>query len=85
MPIGLLALAVFLLNIPFGYWRTSVPKFSWRWLLAIHLPIPAVVLLRVLSGIGFVPASYPVLAGAFFLGQYTGGRLKVWLLNNGSC
>lgn len=84
MPLTGLALVVFLLNIPFGYWRTSVPKYSWRWALAIHLPIPVVVLLRILSGIGFMPVSYPVLVGAFFLGQFTGGRLKLWLLNNGS-
>ena len=32
------ALVVFLLNIPFGYWRANVRKFSLQWGLAIHIP-----------------------------------------------
>lgn len=79
MPLGYLALCVFLLNIPFGYWRTSVPKYSLPWILAIHLPIPVVVLLRILFGIGFIPVSFPILVGAFFLGQFAGGRLRLWV------
>jgi hypothetical protein len=69
------ALIVFLLNVPFGYWRGSVKKFSLQWALAIHIPVPLVVLLRLNSGIGFAFISYPILIGAFFAGQYAGGRL----------
>lgn len=69
------AAAAFLINIPFGYWRSQEPARSRRWFLAIHLPVPLVVALRVLSGFGFQFASIPVVAGAFFLGQYAGGRL----------
>jgi hypothetical protein len=69
------ALAVFVLNIPFGYWRESVRKFSLAWVLAIHLPVPLVVLLRFWTGIGFDFHTYPILVGAFFLGQYAGVRL----------
>lgn len=69
------AAATFLINIPFGYWRSQESARSRRWFLAIHLPVPLVVALRVLSGLGFQFASIPVVAGAFFLGQYVGGRL----------
>jgi hypothetical protein len=69
------AAATFLINIPFGYWRSQEPARSRRWFLAIHLPVPLVVALRVLSGLGFQFASIPVVAGAFFLGQYVGGLL----------
>lgn len=77
MRLGLAAVAliVFLLNIPFGYWRASVPKFSWRWILAIHMPVPLVVALRIYSGLGWQLLSFPVVIGAFFLGQFCGAQL----------
>lgn len=79
MHLGIVAAAVFFLNIPFGYWRANVPRRSAAWFLAIHLPIPVIVILRLYSGIGFVWFSYPVLVGTFFIGQLFGGRLKLWL------
>jgi hypothetical protein len=75
MRLAIVAVLVFLLNIPFGYWRSGVRKFSWRWILAIHAPVPAVVALRMASGIGFQPISFPVLIAAFFLGQRFGGTV----------
>ena len=70
------AALVFLLNIPFGYWRAGVRKFSWQWIVAIHLPVPIVIALRVFSGLGWQLLSFPVLIAAFFLGQYCGGRIR---------
>ena len=70
------AAAVLALNIPFGYWRATTRKFSWQWILAVHLPVPAVIAMRILSGLGWQLTSFPVLIGAFFLGQFSGGRLK---------
>jgi hypothetical protein len=69
------------MNIPFGYWRGSVKKYSVKWMMSIHLPIPVIILLRFQSGIGFKLISYPVLVGAFFLGQLTGSRLYKFLEN----
>jgi len=68
-------LAVLTLNIPFGYWRESVRKFSFAWVLAIHLPVPLVVLMRIYGGIGFAFHTYLLLITAFFIGQYVGVRL----------
>lgn len=70
----IVALIVFGLNLPFGLWRSRTRKYSWPWILAIHLPVPLVVILRLYSGIGFHFVTYPVLIGAFFLGQFSGGR-----------
>lgn len=70
--LALAALLVFILNLPFGYWRANTKKFSLFWFLAIHLPIPLVVLIRIKSNIGFVWYSYPIMVGAFFLGQRVG-------------
>lgn len=75
MKLFAVAAAVFLLNLPFGYWRARVPARSRQWFLAIHLPVPLVIALRVFSGLGFQPLSFPLIIGAFFLGQYAGGKL----------
>jgi hypothetical protein len=64
-----------LLNIPFGYWRSKARKYSFRWFLYIHLPIPLVFLGRVLSHIGFVYV--PFFVAAAVIGQIWGGRLRV--------
>ena len=69
----LAAVLVALLNLPFGYWRAGVDKFSRQWFLAVHLPVPFVVALRVLSGLGFHLATLPIMIGAYFIGQFMGG------------
>lgn len=69
------AIIVFVLNIPFGYWRQSVRKFSLQWILAIHLPVPVVIALRFIMGLGFKFVTYPILVGAFFLGQFIGAKI----------
>jgi hypothetical protein len=69
------AILVFLMNLPFGYWRSQVRKFSLQWILAIHAPVPLVVACRFLLGVGWHLITFPVLVGAFFAGQFTGGKL----------
>jgi hypothetical protein len=66
---------VFLLNLPFGYWRGNVKKYGLQWALAIHIPVPFVIAARIFSDIGFAFYTYPILVGAFFLGQYLGKLL----------
>lgn len=73
----LVAALVFLVNLPFGYWRSREEKFSRQWILAIHLPVPLVIALRVFSGLGWQLISFPVLIAAFFLGQFCGGKFKL--------
>ncbi|MFH1279968.1 MAG: hypothetical protein ABIK65_16515 [Candidatus Eisenbacteria bacterium] len=75
-PLLLAVLAVFALNLPFGYWRAGSRRLSLPWLLAIHLPVPLVVGIRLVSGLGFRLQTFPVLIGAFFLGQWLGGRFR---------
>jgi len=71
---------VLLLNIPFGYWRENVRKFSLQWILAIHLPVPVVIALRIFSKLGWHFVTFPVLIGAFFTGQFVGGYLHKRLM-----
>jgi len=76
------AIIVFLLNLPFGYWRDNVKKFSLQWILSIHVPVPIVIALRFILGLGFAFITYPVLVGAFFLGQFIGTRIHKWSAKN---
>jgi hypothetical protein len=76
MGLWTVALLVFLVNLPFGYWRASVRKLSRQWFLAVHIPVPLVIALRIYSGLGFKLISFPVIIAAFFLGQFVGGRVR---------
>ena len=68
----LISLIVLVINIPFGYWRANVRTFSLQWFLAIHIPVPFIIGLRLVSDIGFGWFTYVFLVAAFFLGQKTG-------------
>ncbi len=72
MKLALIAIIVFVINIPFGYWRANVKKLSAQWFLSIHIPIPFVVLLRIYGDIGFALYTYPIMVFAFFGGQFFG-------------
>jgi len=73
--LAIITLIVFLMNIPFGYWRGNVRKFSWQWVLSIHIPVPIIVALRIFSGIGFAWYTYVFLVSAFLTGQKLGAIL----------
>jgi hypothetical protein len=75
------AFIIFILNLPFGYWRANEKKLSPRWFLSIHAPVPLVIAIRVLSGLGWQFITFPIMIGAFFGGQFAGGRLHRLLGN----
>jgi len=77
MNILTVASLVFILNLPFGYWRANERKLSTRWFLAIHTPVPFVIALRVFSGLGWQFITFPIMIGAFFGGQLIGGKLHL--------
>ena len=68
----LIGLTILIINIPFGYWRANVGRFSLQWFLAIHIPVIFVIALRIGSHLGFGWATYAVLVTAFFVGQQCG-------------
>jgi hypothetical protein len=67
---------VLVMNLPFGFWRAGARRFTRSWFVAVHAPVPFVILLRVVSGLGWHLVSFPVLIGAFFTGQFLGGALR---------
>jgi hypothetical protein len=85
----LIGLTVVIINIPFGYWRANVRRFSLQWFLAVHIPVAFVIALRLASHLGFTWYSYVVLVTAFFMGQQFGSlinkSLKRICVNVSSC
>lgn len=68
-------LIIFILNLPFGYWRANTVKFSSQWVFAIHIPVLIIILIRLFSHIGFSVLSLLISFLTFFLGQFSGGKL----------
>lgn len=79
LPRILLVITVFLLtfiiNLPFGYYRKKAQRFSFKWFLYIHLPIPIIVAARLLSNIDF--RYIPLFVVAAITGQFLGGRIEI--------
>ena len=72
----LLALITFIINIPFGFWREGVKKFSVHWFIAVHAAVPVVITLRIMAGIKWQILTILFLVFCYFLGQFTGARLR---------
>ena len=74
MSINELMIVVFLINLPFGYIRSRSAKFSRKWMMAIHIPVPFVFLLRIFSGLNWT--AIPLLVLSDIAGQIAGGKLR---------
>jgi accessory gene regulator protein AgrB len=70
---GLFSLTV-MINLTFGFLRNKTRKFSLKWFLSIHLPIPLIFLARVSSHLDF--RYIPVFVAAALTGQIIGGKLE---------
>lgn len=74
--LALAAAAIVAVNLPFGYWRAGLRKFSAGWFVAIHAPVPLVIALRWMVGLPFRWETLPLFVAAFFTGQWLGARLR---------
>lgn len=63
-----------LLNLPFGYVRAKTKRYSLRWFLYIHVPIPLILVARTISHIEM--KYIPIFAVAAITGQILGGKLE---------
>lgn len=61
-----------IVNIPFGRWRSKYKKFSLPWWVLIHVPVPFIIILRIMlqTNTKFIPL---FIAMAVF-GQYVGRK-----------
>lgn len=69
-------ICTFAINLPLGYWRGGLRKFSLPWVVAVHAAVPLVVLMRYQAHIGFAWYTYPPMIAAYFGGQFVGARLR---------
>lgn len=74
MTINELMLLVFLINLPFGFLRSKATRFSRQWMMAVHIPVPFVFLLRIFSGFNWTVI--PLLVLSDIAGQIAGGKLR---------
>lgn len=77
MKIALILFSAFLVNLPFGWLRRNEKKFTFKWWLYIHLPIPLIIALRIWLHIN--PWWIPGIIAVAILGQVVGSR---WLKLN---
>jgi hypothetical protein len=71
--VSLFSLTV-MINLTFGFLRNKTRKFSLKWFLSIHLPIPLIFLARVSSHLDF--RYIPVFVAAALTGQIIGGKIE---------
>ena len=74
MKIALVLLFTFLVNLPFGWLRRNEKKFTFKWWLYIHLPIPLIIAFRIWLKIN--PWFIPLIIAVAVAGQAIGARLK---------
>lgn len=70
---GLLGFAFFA-NVPLGYLRQGVRRFSRLWFFYIHASIPLIIVLRL--WLGYSWKLIPLTLGCAVLGQIVGARLQ---------
>lgn len=77
MKIALVLIFAFLVNLPFGWLRRNERKFTFKWWLYIHLPIPLIIALRIWLDIQPWQLWVPIIIATAVVGQVVGARLKL--------
>jgi len=75
MKLALVLITILLINIIFGYWRSSTRRLSVQWVMAIHIPVPIAIGLR-LALLGWSWALLPAFVAAFAAGQFIGDKIR---------
>lgn len=70
--------ATIIINLPFGYWRGGLRKLSFLWFVAIHAPVPFIVLIRKFHKLELSWKLAPFLLGSYFIGQFIGRKIYQW-------
>jgi hypothetical protein len=70
-----ICIITFVLNLFFGYFRARERKFSFKWFLCIHLPIPLVAFARLYSHLDY--GVIPIFLVVAVAGQIIGGKVDI--------
>jgi hypothetical protein len=68
-------IATIIINLPFGYWRGGMRKLSFLWFVAIHAPVPLVIVIRKFHKLELSWELAPFLLGSYFIGQFVGRKI----------
>lgn len=68
-------IATIIVNLPFGYTRGGFRKLSFWWFVAIHTPVPLVILIRKYYDLELSWGLAPFLLSSFFIGQFLGKKI----------
>lgn len=68
-------IATVIINLPFGYLRGGLRKLSLLWFVAIHAPVPLVIMIRKFHSLELTWTLAPFLLGSFFIGQFLGRKI----------
>ena len=80
MKLALVLIIILLINIIAGYWRAGTRKLSPQWALAIHIPVPIAIGLRI-AFFGWNWILLTAFVAAFTAGQFIGGRIRGYWAN----
>lgn len=75
MTLIVIYVVAFIINIPFGFYRERYEKFSLKWFLMIHAPIPIVVIMRFVFGVELTIETFSVSIVSAVAGQLVGSRI----------
>jgi hypothetical protein len=75
MAVTVICIITFVLNLFFGYFRAREKKYSFKWFLFVHLPIPIVVFARLYAHLDY--RVIPVFLVAAVAGQIIGGKVVI--------
>lgn len=70
-----ISILVFIINVPFGYWRGGSKRYSVNWFIAIHAPVVISIMLRYVFNIKFQWIYLLLFASVFFAGQLVGQKI----------
>lgn len=68
-----ITLLTFVIHLPFGYLRSRSRKYSLKWFICIHIPIPFIVAVRIITQTDY--KYIPIFIIAAIAGQYVGGKI----------
>ena len=75
LTILLIATLALLINIPLGYLRSRCRRFSFKWMLYVHLSVPLILAARLFT---HTDVTFILLfVSAALAGQFIGGRLEI--------
>jgi hypothetical protein len=70
----IISVFAFMLNMPFGYVRKHARKYSFKWFVCIHAPVPMIIIARITTHTSY--RFIPLFILLSVAGQVLGGKIR---------